>query len=228
MLEQTFCDILRSKTDSLWSAIFAHPFVKGIGSGTLDREKYEFYLKQDYLYLIEFSRVFALASAKARQLEDMGYFATLLDLTLNTEMELHRRTCADFGISPSQLEQTEAGLITTAYTSFLVKVCYEGTLKEIIAVLLPCAAGYIEIAQKFKARGLPRNKHYRDWIETYSSKEFSNYANWLENRLNEIAQKASSEDKDFWYRLYLNSTRFEFLFFEMSWNKELWPAVVPF
>ena len=98
MSNPTFCTEIRNKTNSLWSAIFKHPFVRGIGRGTLDQDRYEFYLKQDYVYLVEFSRVFALATAKAQQLSDMSYFASLLNATLNIEMDLHRRTCANFGL----------------------------------------------------------------------------------------------------------------------------------
>ncbi len=227
MSNSTFCTEIRNKTNSLWSAIFKHPFVRGIGRGTLDQDRYEFYLKQDYVYLVEFSRVFALATAKAQQLSDMSYFASLLNATLNIEMDLHRRTCANFGISTDELEKTEPSLITISYTNLLVKTCYEKTLPEILAVLLPCAAGYVEIGQQLKARGLPENKQYRDWIETYSSKEFDKFAQWLKNRLDEFSYRASKTEKERWYQLYENSSRFELLFFDMSWNKELWPKIIP-
>ena len=55
----------REDTAALWSAVLDHPFVRGIGAGDLTRDRFEFYLKQDYIYLIEFGRVLALASAKA-------------------------------------------------------------------------------------------------------------------------------------------------------------------
>jgi thiaminase/transcriptional activator TenA len=113
----TFYDTMRHKSDNLWRAIFAHPFVKGIGDGSLPRKKYEFYLNQDYVYLIDFSRVFALASAKASDVDDMGFFATLLNATLNMEMDLHRKTCEEFGITSQQLEKTEKSMITSAYTN---------------------------------------------------------------------------------------------------------------
>jgi len=218
----TFSKEIRTKTNSIWTAIFEHSFVRGIGTGTLGRDKFEFYLKQDYIYLINFSRVFALASAKARQLSDMGYFATLLNATLNMEMDLHRRTCADFDISAEELEKTEPAMTTISYTNFLVKTCYQETLPGILSVLLPCAAGYVEIGQKLKKDGLPEQKHYRDWIETYSSTEFSEFVDWLKNRLDQLTVSASAEDKKHWYHLYLNSSRFEYLFFDMSWNMELW------
>ena len=137
MSDTGFYDELRSESESLWQAIFNHPFVRGIGEGDLSHDRYEYFLKQDYVYLIEFSRVFALASAKAQYLEDMGYFATLLDVTLNMEMDLHRKACAEFGIAADDLEATEPAMITIAYTNLLIRTCYEGTLTEILAVLLP-------------------------------------------------------------------------------------------
>lgn len=223
----SFSEEMYQKSESVWKAVFKHPFVRGIGKGDLSREKYEFYLKQDYVYLIDFSRVFALASAKARGLEEMGYFAKLLDLTLNTEMALHRRSCAQFGISAEELEKTEAAMITLAYTSFLVKTCYEEPLPGIIAVLLPCAKGYADVALHLKAQGLPETPHFRDWIETYASEEFVGWANWLKEKMDQFAASASREDREHWYHLYLQSTRFELMFFEMGWRMEMWPAIIP-
>ena len=222
MSDAAFYGELRNGSGSLWQAIFDHPFVRGIGEGSLSYDRYEFFLKQDYIYLIDFSRVFALASAKAHQLEDMGYFATLLDATLNMEMDLHRKTCAAFGITAKDLEATEPAMITTAYTNLLVRTCYEGTLLDILAVLLPCAAGYTEIGQKLKSRGLPENPHYREWINSYSGEEFVSLADWLKQKFNQQTLNISEHSKHRLKSLYLSSARFEYLFFDMSWNKETW------
>ena len=59
-------DEFRSHAHAIWEASYAHPFVQGIGDGTLPEERFRYYLAQDYVYLIEFSRFFALAAAKAR------------------------------------------------------------------------------------------------------------------------------------------------------------------
>ena len=226
MAKTPFYQELRQQTDPLWQAVLGHPFVRGIGDGTLSRDRFEFYLKQDYLYLIDFSRVFAMAAAKAWTLEDMGTFATLLNVTLNTEMELHRKTCAAFGIPAKELEKTRKSMITTAYTNQLVRTCYEGSLSDILAVLVPCACGYVEIAQKLKSRSLPENRFYRDWINTYSSREFVEFADWLIERMNDHAGHATLQRKAYWYELYEASARFEYLFFDMSWKKEEWPAAI--
>jgi len=219
--------IFRERSAAIWSAIHAHPFVRGIGSGELSRERFEHYLRQDYVYLIEFSRVLAVASAKSWSLSDMGYFAKLLHATLEFEMALHERTCAEFGIGIEELEKVEPSLVTTAYASFLVRTCYEGGPADILAALLPCEAGYLEIAETLRGEGLPANRHYRDWIETYSSAEFRGFAEWVADKLDEHTLGAPARDVERWYGLYLTSARFELSFFEMGWSRETWPVLPP-
>jgi thiaminase/transcriptional activator TenA len=217
----------RKRSTGLWNAVMAHPFVRGIGAGDLGEEKYVHYLKQDYVYLVEFARVFGLAASRSDSLDDMAYFAGLLNATLEMEMDLHRRTCADFGISTEELETVEPALVTTAYANLLIRTCYEGRLVDILAVLLPCECGYAEIAQGLKTEGLPNNKHFKDWIETYSSAEFAEFADWIYRRFDALAAGASEPERSRWYRLYMTSARFELLFFEMGWTGESWPSVVP-
>ena len=220
MADAAFYRELREKTDPLWEAIFRHPFVKGIGDGTLPRDRFEFYLKQDYAYLIDFSRVFALACAKSPTLADMGTFAALLHATLNTEMELHRKTCAAFGIAEGELAKTRKRPATCAYTDLLVRTAYEGELSDILAVLLPCACGYVEIGTRLTSEGLPEDRFYRDWIDTYSSGEFREFADGLIGRMNDLASDAPALRREHWHRLYESSARHEYLFFDMSWKKE--------
>ena len=217
----------RERLNALWSAVLQHPFVQGIGDGSLARDRYEFYLKQDYLYLIEYGRILAIAAAKGGDLAEMRRFSELLELTLNMEMALHRKTCAAFGIDEGDLERTEPSLVTVAYTSTLLRTCYEGRGGDLYATLLPCAAGYVEIAEHLKARGLPENEHYRDWITTYDSAEMKELSGWLTKQMNRFAAQASDRDRERWFDLYRTSARFELLFFQMAWEKSSWPTCVP-
>lgn len=226
-MSSSFVDELRADTDSLWQTIHGHAFVRGIGDGTLSRDRFKFYLRQDYPYLIDFSRVLGVATAKSETLDEMRQFSSLLDATLTKEMELHRRTCAGLGIELADLERTEPGLITTAYSAFILRACYEGCLSDILAVLLPCEAGYVEIAQRLREKGLPEPPHYRDWIETYTSSEMTVLADWLARRMDSLAEDMTSAARRRCARLYRASVRFELLFFEMVWEKTLWPACVP-
>src|SRR5436309_14124238 len=79
-------------------------FVRGIGDGTLDIEKFKFWVRQDYLFLIDYARLLAMAAAKAPELPTMRRFADLVQATLGVEMELHRAYADDFEISSKELE----------------------------------------------------------------------------------------------------------------------------
>ncbi len=139
-----------------------------MGDGSLPVEKFKYYMMQDYVYLIDYSRVLALASARAPDLETMGWFAQLLDETLNTEMDLHRIYCAEFGISRQRLEDTRPAPTTIGYTSFLLKVAHQGSFGELVAALLPCQRGYWEIGEHLARRGEPGEAPlYGQWIHMY-------------------------------------------------------------
>jgi thiaminase/transcriptional activator TenA len=191
----------------------------------LDPESFSFYLAQDYLYLLEFARVLATASGRSHSAEDMSFFFDLLKTTLEVEMQFHRETCAAFGIEPRDLQDTEPGLATVAYSSFLMRTCYEGETEDIVAALLPCESGYAELGLHLKSRGLPENPHYRSWIETYCSPEFLEAAHRFKERLDVSAESAPPKDQKRWYRLYQTAVRFELLFLEMCWTRQPWMGI---
>ena len=59
-------DRLHAAAAPIWEKCLRHPFVTGIGDGTLDVEKFRFFMLQDYLYLFDYAQVFALGVVKAR------------------------------------------------------------------------------------------------------------------------------------------------------------------
>ncbi len=214
----------RAATEALWQQIHAHPFVRAMGDGTISRDRFEFYLRQDYVYLIDFSRLLAIAAAKSDDLDDMRFFSRLLETTIHTEMEIHRRICERFGIDAGELERTEASLVTSAYTGALLRAAYEGRVSDIVAALLPCYTGYVEIAERLREAGLPEAWHCRDWIESYTSPEIREIAGWLIGWLNRHAVGASAGDRKRWLGLYREGARFELVFFQMAWETWTWPA----
>jgi thiaminase/transcriptional activator TenA len=218
---------MRARTDAVWRAIHAHPFVRGIGEGTLSRDRFRFYLEQDYLYLVDFGRVAALAAAKAGTVDEMRQFSTLLDATLSREMELHRGACTSLGLDAAALERTDPALVTAACASTLLRVCYEGRLSDIVAALLPCEAGYVEIAARLRERGQPPSGYCRDWIEAYGSAEMRALAESLTRQMDAAAAGSAPADRERWLALYRTSARLELSFFDMSWERSPWPACVP-
>src|SRR3990172_1131847 len=111
-----FSEELRAGAAAEWGRILDHPFVVGIGDGTLPMRRFRYYMRQDYAFLIDYCRVLALATAKESSLAVMGRLADLLHATLTAEMDLHRAFCARSGISAEELEATEPAPTPLAYT----------------------------------------------------------------------------------------------------------------
>ena len=220
-----FSDDVDKKAAPLREAILQHPFVTGIGDGTLNVEKFKFYVRQDYVYLIEYSRVLALAAARARGLEAMSWFARLLDETLNTEMELHRGYCARFGVTREELNATTAAPTTQGYTQFLVATAHQREYPELVAALLPCQWGYWEIGDHLARRGLPEVAPlYREWIEVYASPEYKALGDWLRNHADQLAEMEGPPTTLRMQDAFLSSLRYEYLFWEMAYKGEGWPV----
>jgi thiaminase/transcriptional activator TenA len=224
MAEVAFTNAVRAKAAEIWRRELEHPFVRGLGDGTLPVDRFHFYLEQDYLFLIEYCRVFALASAKARDLQTMNLFAGLLGDTLQIEMQLHRDYCKRLGIEESALENARPAPVTQGYTNHLLTAAYAGTITEIVAAVLPCQLGYVEIAAALAREGRGGgNSFYAEWIDTYTAPEFTQGAQHLVELIDSLAAGLPARETDPLERLFLTSSRYEYLFWEMSWTRAVWP-----
>jgi len=215
-------DDLYAAAEPIWAAQLAHPFVRGIGDGTLDPARFARWVRQDYLYLKEFARVFAWAAAKADTLDAMSWYAKVLDLTLNTEMALHRAYAARFGITEAELEAEPLWPTTRAYTDFLVRTAADGDMLDLLAALLPCAWGYVEVARRLAAQAPPADQRYADWIAQYASPEFADAADWLRAELERVAGVPDASKRARLRDLFVTSSRYELQFWEMCWAGEDW------
>ncbi|MEI3598771.1 MULTISPECIES: thiaminase II [unclassified Oceanobacillus] len=223
-MSEQFTDRLWKKVQPIWEAYLEHPFVKGIGDGTLDKEKFKHYMKQDYVYLIEYSRVFAIGSAKSPDLHTMTMFANLLHGTLNMEMELHREYAARFGITSEELEETEPSATMTAYTSYMLNVSQLGGVENAIASVLACAWSYNYIGKELaKNPESLEHEFYGNWIQMYSSEGFTELAENCQKLINDYAAGKSEKELQALEDIVVKTSKFEYMFWEMAENIEMWP-----
>lgn len=221
----TFSNRLHKKLLPIWRKNHAHPFVQGIGDGTLDKEKFRFFMVQDYLYLIDYAKLFALGAMKANDVETMGKFAQLLDSTLNDEMSLHRQYGKKFGITEEEFERAKPSPTTLAYSHYMLHVGQNGTLAHLVAAVLPCMWSYWEIGKELaEIPGAKEHEFYGEWIEMYSSDDFGQLATWCIQLLDELAEGATEKEEEYLEEIFLNTTRFEYMFWDMAYNQEMWPT----
>ena len=215
---------LRAAAASIWDAQHAHPFVRRIGEGTLDRERFGFWVRQDYLFLIEYARMLSLGAARAPDLETMGRLADLAQATLRGEMDLHRSYAAELGIAPVELEAEPMAPTTRAYTDFLVRVAASGDFAELVAALLPCMWGFSEIGLRLADDGVPSDPGYARWVEMYSSREFAELAAWCRELMDRVGEGLGADARRRIEDAFVTSSRYELAFWEMAWTLETWPV----
>ena len=156
----------RAAAGGLWPAFARHAFVAGLADGTLPRPAYLRYLQQDYLFLIQFARAWALATTKAETLAEMRACAETVQVLIGTEIRLHVQTCAAEGITEVELFAAEEALETIAYTRFVLESGHSGDLLDLLAALAPCVLGYGEIGARLGAE--TGGAAYQDWINSYA------------------------------------------------------------
>jgi thiaminase/transcriptional activator TenA len=147
----------------------------------------------------------------------------MLHLTLNTEMALHRSYAERFGITAAELDAEAVWPTTRAYTDFLVRTAADGDMADLVTALLPCAWGYVYVAQHLAKGRPPADQRYADWIAQYVSEEFVQAAEWLRAELNRLTSGATPERRRRLTEVFLLSSRYEWLFWEMCWKGEEWP-----
>ncbi|MEH7417597.1 thiaminase II [Neobacillus drentensis] len=221
-----FSERLFQKVSEIWEKTHQHPFVTGMGKGDLPVESFIRYMKQDYVFLIDYSKLFAFGAVKARDIETMAAFAKLLDETLHGEMDLHRQYAERFGITNKQLEETKPTPMNLAYTRYMLNVAQNGSLEELISALLPCMWSYWEIG-KMLARdyqGASSHYLYGEWVNMYSSAEFGALAEWLIDLLDQLTEGKPERELAILEEHFLTTSRFEYMFWDMVYQGGEWPV----
>lgn len=203
----------------IWEACLKHPFVTGIGDGTLAVEKFRYFMLQDYLYLFDYARVFALGVVKARDPRLMRTFAANVDAILGGEMEIHRTYMARLGITEEQVFAVKPALDNLSYTNYMLSVASTGGPAEIVASILACSWSYAEIGQALAGiPGAAEHPFYGEWIRGYASDSYAATNHSLIELMDALAAGASGEQMARLTDIFVNCSRYELGFWDMSWE----------
>ncbi|OUN06814.1 thiaminase II [Flavonifractor sp. An92] len=205
----------------VWQQCHEHPFVRGIGDGTLDKEKFQWFLLQDYLYLFDYARVFAWGVIKARDAGLMRTFSANVDAILGGEMKIHRSYMARLGITEEQVLQVKPALSNTSYTHYMLAVAAAGGPAEIIAAILACSWSYAEIGGSLaKVPGALDHPFYGEWVQGYAGEEYHKTNDALVALMDELAAGCTEEQYARLEEIFVNCSRYELGFWEMAWTLE--------
>ena len=210
---------LRQAAAPIWEECLNHPFVTAIGDGTLPVEKFQYFMLQDYLYLFDYARVFALGVVKARDPKLMRTFAENVNAILGGEMNIHRAYMERLGITEDQVFAVKPALDNTSYTHYMLAVAESGGPMEIVAAILACSWSYAEIGQALAKRpGAADHPFYGEWVRGYASENYAATNQALMALMDELAKDATGAQFDRLEEIFVNCSRYELGFWDMAWE----------
>lgn len=223
-MSEKFTDKIWPELKPIWDSYLDHPFVKGLGDGTLPLDKFKHWVSQDYVYLVEYARLFALGVAKAPSLDIMKSYAKGLDGILFMEMDLHKSYAKSFGIEEDELLSTETSAVNTAYTSYMLNKAQSGGVENVVAALLACSWSYNYIGLKLaEIPGALEGENYGSWIKTYASDDFTDLNKNAMDLMNTLAAGKPQRELDSLFHIIKKTGYFEYMFWDMCYNEDFWP-----
>ena len=171
---------LWSDNSNLAADALAHPFVSGLGDGSLDRAIFARYVAQDAFFLESFARAYALALVRSSDTPTLIALAGLI-AGVSEELKLHASYAARWGIDMAGVEPSSA---TLAYADFLLATAATGGLGMIFAAMTPCMRLYAWLGKSLDAGAAGQ---YAEWVQTYADPGFGALASQLEGLLDQHA-----------------------------------------
>jgi thiaminase/transcriptional activator TenA len=222
----TFCEQAWADTAALRRAIHALPFNAELAAGTLARERFRFYIRQDAIYLGQFARVLAVAAARAPDIPAFGQFVQFALGAVAVEQALHEHYLRQFGLDPAELDPATAAPDCFAYTSFLLATAYHEPFEVLIAALLPCFRLYWDVGLAISGAAAPGNP-YRAWIDAYADQSFGVAVRSLMDVADAAAADASPVLQDRMLAVHRRATEYEYLFWDGAYHCRAWPQIAP-
>lgn len=202
--------------DHIYASILEHPFVKLLGDGTLESEKFIFYVQQDWLYLQDYARALAALAAKLPDTEEASQVAKFSIDAQKAETVVHKAYVTQW--DPSERMSPTCLL----YTSFLAKQVAFGSVETLAAALLPCFWIYEKVGQHIVKYEKPTNP-FHTWISMYSSDAFSDSCDVFRKICDKLAAATTPETRKKMTHAFLTSSRLEYMFWDSAWKMDQWP-----
>lgn len=207
---------LIKENQKIWDAYLHHDFVKKLEDKSLKQENFLFYLKQDYIYLLNYAKCYARLALNSNTAKELRFAMKFQNYIVEGEMELHRAILS-LGINADELDIKDESLVNIAYSRYMLSVGESGDFLDMLVALSACAIGYGYIgAEIYKRLGKEKlqNHPYKEWILTYSSDEFQSEIKEFEDFLNSYTQQISQEKFENLSEIFYNVVRLENAFWE--------------
>lgn len=217
-----FAQRMRKAADLVWEEGYQQPFIRELGEGTLQRERFAFYLLQDFRYVNDYARVHALGLAKTTDPEIMAFMLKVQNGALQVETEVHRSYSASYGITEEQMNNVRQSAFARAYTSNILSIAYGKDILDILVAVLPCAWVYADYGYRLAAEFADTldDNPYKSWVDMYKTDEFWQDSVWLLDHIEKLVADASEERKRELIDIFVTGVENEYMFWASAYDMQ--------
>lgn len=205
-----------AECSSVFEGIKQLPFLNELTVGSLPREKFLFYLRQDAYYLAEYGKILAAIAARLDNKDWREAFLRFSGDTVAVEQALHQFYLDGSGVSA---EPSPSNLL---YTGHMWRQLASTSTAEALASVLPCFWVYKEVGDFILAMQQPGDNPYQSWIDTYGGDAFAQAVAKALEIGDALAESCTLEQRQRMTEAFRLSFKLEWLFWQSAWELEQW------
>lgn len=202
----------------IYDKILEQPFINGLIDGTLDKEKFLFYIQQDALYLAEYGKVLTGIASRLSRPEHISAFIHFAGESVAVEQALH----ATFVSKIDATTKCQMSPSCLLYTSYLLGKLANAPVEVIVAAVLPCFWIYKEVGDYILANQTKGENPYQSWIDTYGGEGFEKSVQTAISIAEDLADNCTPELREAMTKAYVMCSKMEWLFWDSAWRLEKW------
>lgn len=206
-----FSSRLWQKINPFYHDIVNHPFNVELADGTLSKERFDFYIRQDVSYLRGLGKVFSLIAKRANSVRMINQFISYSEDAFLTGRDLHALflDSSELSFAPSPACRD--------YSNYLIKTATSASLEESIAAVLPCFWIYRELSRKMEEIAKLSNP-YLQWITMNASQEYSDMTDEVIALVDENAGHCTEKALGQMEEVCVRSSQFEWRFWDDAYK----------
>lgn len=216
-------------TDRMWDAaspvyqqILAHPFITGLTDGTLEKDRFAFYLKQDVKYIDGFVKIIAAMASRAPTRADVAMLSRRAG-EVAAEHQLHDSLRDDLDITLDDIAASPTAPTCYAYLNFIRAETRDAPFVEALGAMLACPWIYWEVGKYLMQEGSP-DPLYQRWIERYGGEIAAVNVPPLLELADRAGDGATVPEQQRAIDNFMTGCRYEWMFWDMGYTRQHWPV----
>ncbi|MDR1489198.1 MAG: TenA family protein [Desulfovibrio sp.] len=217
-MKRTFFARAVTAVAPIMRAIYDHSFNKEMIAGILRRNRFLYYLQQDCLRLLAFSRALAIAGGKMPNPGDAALLVRLSGHGFGAEREKRTVYFKEYHAKPAPRE----GPACMAYSRHLLERAALGSPEEAVAALLPCFWIRRETGLYVRSLASADNFYFR-WFEQYTGDAYAETVDETIALADRLAGRAAAKERRRMLDGFISSSRYEYCLWDDAYFLKPWP-----